>query len=299
MLRVIRVVFVGTSLLVLISCAQKCASEEIAMGVARLTTLNADAALALLLDDANCGFNSSDVLDSAIIDGAPGEIGRITWTVEDCEIDLEEEVEVTHDPLTENPITARGTIFVNSAEKTIEGYITGLSEDPIIPTGPNSLALSIYRLEFENFSALRQNKDEYLVWNSGSISGNVFPRLARDNDLGFCSVVTDNVGFSDVVYEGSLVTLRAKDRHFVLGIRSSDIFGQFGQGEIEEDDDFIENHLEGYLDISGETFAIPIPDDRRGLDPAYSPEEFSEAQERLSNVSIPISYDCISPVSDI
>ena len=68
-------------------CAQ-CAPGRVAQGVSRLTIRNFGAMVDLVNNDPSCGFESPEVLANYTVSGRPGQLGKVTWTVTDCIIDI-------------------------------------------------------------------------------------------------------------------------------------------------------------------------------------------------------------------
>lgn len=274
------------------ACAKGCVGEDVSMALARLTVRNADAALTALSDDTNCGFNSPDVLANAVIEGNTGEVGTLTLTVENCEINLEEQT-VVGDPNCYTGVETRayGRFFVTSATQTVTGSLMGLPSLPIVPDGPESVTIEA-TVEFHGWAAANSDQDVHLVWEEGGLSGVVRPRLAQGADLPACSVSTGNKAFWDVIYEPSTVSIESEDATLEVEVDSSNLRGADGVHRLPGQEEFIENWIEGELTIWGDTYTIPIEGDNDGLNPDYDAEEFVHSDECREGIAVPIDFDC-------
>src|SRR5687767_8857200 len=83
----IRRAWIGSCLL-LGGCAEACAADEVTIGVSRLTIRNFGAIVELLNNDPKCGFSGPNARIE--VDGVVGETGVVTWSVENCSVDLSE-----------------------------------------------------------------------------------------------------------------------------------------------------------------------------------------------------------------
>lgn len=69
---------------------ESCKSQDVGIGVARLTVRNAGAVTKLIDRDARCGFASEAVLANPKLEGTSGSLGTATWTVSNCELRFDE-----------------------------------------------------------------------------------------------------------------------------------------------------------------------------------------------------------------
>lgn len=289
----IRILTVFVLIFVLSACAKACDPEQVAMAVARLTVLNADTALTALVRDRTCGFRSPEVYENAEIYGEVGEEGMFILSVDECEIDFKDGVMVTQDEATETFREAHGVLRFKNVVQTVHGTLTGIEDFPIIPTSDDAITLEV-EVEFDHYS-VNSELDTTLFWNSGSISGSLSPRLAKNAQTGICSVPTSHRAFWDVTYSSSSVRVHTPDRDIDVDVNSSNLHGQHGQSDIPGEEGFIENQLEGTLRIWDENFSIPVPGDGAGLDPGYDIESLVASDESLDDIAVPISFDCDEP----
>lgn len=280
------------ALLSLSACAQVCAPDQVAMAVARLTTLNADSAITALDDDETCGFASQVVLDAVVQDGDYGDDGSLTWTVTDCSIDLGSGFDFEPNCDTGEHKTARGKVTIKRAVKTVTGILMDNPDSPILPTSDKAVTIVVEETVFEDFETTQSDSDVSMTWVEGSISGTLYPRLAKSTPLGACSILTSHKGFTGVKYTPSTVVLHAPDQEVEVEVGGSDLQGQVGQNKGKAEDGFVENDLRGSIEIWGTSYDIPIEDDDGGLDPDYDETEFYAQDECKENVLLPISFDC-------
>jgi hypothetical protein len=284
MSRFIKSVGLPVLLILSASCAKMCAPDKVAMGVARLTTLNADALVNALNDDTVCGFSAPEVLGAPTFDPTLiGRVGTMTWTVDACVIDLGTTGQVTSTNCRGEETRAFGRATV-SGTKTITGHLTGNPAAPIIPSGPDSVLIDL-EATFDNFHAEKDGGSATMTWVSGGLSGRMMPRLAV-GATGACAVQTTNTAFSDVQYRPTVAILRSASDEIEVEIDSSDLRGQFGLGPSGEND------IQGPMGIWGKVHDLPIDGDARGLDPDYDPAEFIEGFECKESLVLPISYSC-------
>jgi len=292
MKKLLHVAPLAAALLTLSACAQVCAPDQVAMAVARLTTLNADAAITALNDDESCGFMSETVLDAVVRDGDFGAEGSLTWSVTDCEIDMGEGTDTEPNCHTDAYKTVSGKITVASATKVVTGILMDNPESPILPTSDLAVTITIGETSFDNFEAKPSDSDASMLWVEGSLSGELYPRLAKSTPLGACSFQSSHKGFTGVKYTPSTVVLHAPDQEVEVEIGGSDLQGQVGQNKGKAEEGFIENDLRGSIEIWGTSYDIPIEGDEDGLDPEYDEAEFYAQDECKESVLLPMSFDC-------
>lgn len=283
---------VGLSALLLTTagCAKMCAAEDVAMGVARLTTLNADALTNAVDADETCGFASWDVKLAGKAVGEPGTIGTFTLTVENCEIDFGKEGMVTSKNCKDKETKAFGKATVVKAQKIVTGLLTGNATSPVLPQGPDSVLITI-DAEFDNFYAQKDGGGATMTLVSGGVSGNLRPRMAK-GPTGNCSARTSNTAFDAVVYRPTKAVLQSGDTKIEVDIDGSDIEGQYGKGKTDE------NVMKGMMKIWDKEHALPPEGDEDGLDSEYNAEEFIEGFLCGDAFAEPLSYDCKPTTGD-
>lgn len=274
-----------TSLLLLTSCAKLCAADQVAQGVARLTTLNADALTNALNADTACGFSSAAVLGAAKFDLAKiGQVSTLTFTVKDCVLDFGTAGKETSKSCQGKATRAFGKATV-SGTKVITGYLTGNPLSPIIPSSDTAVEI-VLSATFDNFRAEKDEGTASMTWVSGGISGKLKPRLAVAKSTGACAVQTANTDFSDVVYTATKAVLKSDSDEIEVDIGSSNLSGVNGKTELGE------NKLTGKMNVWEEEFSIPIEGDADGLDPKYKDADFIAGDACKTDIAEPRSYTC-------
>lgn len=290
MRRMIRNVGFPALLLLTASCAEMCAPEDVAMGVSRLTTLNADALTNALNLDKTCGFDSDLVKMGAKFDATKvGTVTTLTLTVKDCVIDFGTAGGTTSTNCLDKSTRAFGKATV-SGTKTITGYLTGNPASMMIPEGPDSVEIAL-DATFDNFKAEKDGGTATMTWISGGITGKLRPRLGVAAANGACAIQTTNTAFSDVVYKPSKVLLKSADTELELDIQKSNLSGMFGVGPTGE------NTITGTMGVYDNEYAIPVEGVTDGLDPDYKADTFIEGFACKEGLAAPLSYTCdLKPV---
>lgn len=279
-------------MLAALTACPECFPEEVGEGVARLTVRNVGAMLTLLNADQNCGFQSPEVLQGAVVEGQPGGPGSVTFTVTDCTIDLGEgDLEesdggrlIAEDC---NGVVRRGVgSFTASATRTVEGTVTGDPQNPILPDRPDALTIRITESSFNNFEVSRSdNEDERLRIEEGSLTAVAKPLLAASASSGACAISTPNVSFSDIVYGPSTVFVTTDSQDFDADVDTSNITAQNGRFGNEE------NTISGTMTVFGDD--VDVTGDEV-LDDLYERENFVEGYSCLEDISQPPSFECVT-----
>jgi len=276
----------GLALVATASCAQMCAADQVATGVAQLTVRNVGAMVSLMGSDTACGFKATAVLASPTITGAVGSEGTVTWTATDCVLDLSNK-EVSKD--CQNVTTVADGKVTISATKKVAGILTGNPLNPVLPGGPDAATVTITKATFENFKVTKSNSENILTMVEGAISAKAMPRLAVDSTTGACSISTPNVSFSDVVYEKSTINIKTPDIDEKIPVTSSSLAAQNGVNGSEE------NALSGTITVWDSPHAVPMAGDSEGLDPEYDATAFLESFVCTAvnpTMVSPVSYEC-------
>ncbi|MFZ5468250.1 MAG: hypothetical protein ACOZIN_02335 [Myxococcota bacterium] len=273
------VLFLGTSCQL-----EKCYSSDVGVGLGRLTIRHAAILTNLVTRDAQCGFASRQVLDSALVQGQPGQEGAVTWTIDGCQLDFGELHPVMRDCVDVETF-ASGRVKV-SATRRIRGTITGNPESPVIPAGPDAISMEL-DLELDDFHIRRSNSKATLTNVSGALHFVVEPHLALSRTNGVCAVPTMDVSFSQIRYANASVVIDSGDRVFPVDVPSSDFGAQMGKWKDRE------NSLEGNITVWDTPVALTLPPGE-GLDPDYTPESYLEGIACDENLALPLQYRCPS-----
>lgn len=264
-----------------VGCADDGFQEDVA-GIARLSILQVSLLAKELSEDTRCGFDAEAVRDAVVVTGAFGERGTAVYRVEDCALGFDS-IETVLDDCGAEPIRLSGRTRV-TATLEIDGTITGRTNDPIIPNGPDAAKIVLEQVVLEGFTARYESRNAELVMREGSLSAVVRPRLAKGKDTAFCSVPTPDAQVTNLVYDGASLLAR-EEGEAVVFVSTSDLRGQIGRGERSE------NTYAGTLEIGGQSFEVPGRVSK-ALDDTYVREEFVGRFACDEDLSLPVDYAC-------
>jgi hypothetical protein len=258
--------------------------EQVGPGVARLTVRNVATLVGLINDDTRCGFASDAAKAASIVDGRVGDVGTITTTITECELDFGT-LDVVSENCNEEQTLTGGKVVV-TAVRTVLGQITGDATTPIIPSSSEAVSIEI-RAVFADFEVRVSNRDTGLKMKSGTVSYVARPHLYVSSSTGACSVSGSNLSLDDITWEDGLVEMDSGDSVFEVEVPSGTFSAQVGAFGDRE------NFIEGHVTVWESEIAVPLPDDDEGLDPDYVAEEFAESFACKPDLALPLSTECI------
>lgn len=271
------------SLAPVVSCAQ-CAPGKVGTGVARLTIRNFGAIAELVSADTACGFEAAHVKEAVLLSGAPGTEGTATYAVDECTIDIPASNARQTEDCNGVVYTIHGKVTV-TARKQVGGLLTGDATTPVVPGGPDAATVYIEEARFEDFFVETSASPNKMTMIAGSISGQLHPRLAVDNDVGACSIPTKNAMFEEVIYApGSRVNVVTDSRDFEVPVDGSLLWAVNGRHSDHE------NAIAGSVVVWGGE--QDVPNDGDGLDPDYDPEAFANSYACKEGLATPERYEC-------
>jgi hypothetical protein len=269
------------------SCLEQCAPGRVGKGVGRLTVRNLGAILQLVNSDTVCGFGSEAVKQRFTMEGEPGTLGSVTWSIEGCEIDLSTAPKISTDCNQETD-TISGRIVV-SARRTVAGTLTGNADLPVVPISPEAVTIELLDVELFDFTVQTSASENVLQMKSGHLSAIAKPRLAASKS-GICQVATPNIEISKIQYRDAELHVMAEGRSFDVNVPISDLTAVNGlHGERE-------NWIAGTIKPFGKTARYATEGEH--LDPDYEREFFASAFSCNEELAMPLSYDCgdIGPI---
>lgn len=282
-MKIHRLGLVAGALAALTACPE-CAPEAVGEGVARLTVRNVGAMLTLLNADDSCGFQSPAVLSSPVIDGEAGGPGTVTFTVNDCTIDLGSSESGTLIAEDCNGVTRRGSgRFTASATRTIAGTLTGDPQNPVVPAAPDALTIRITESSFDDFEVIKSDSEDKLRIIAGSLTAVAKPLLAAAESSGACAIATPNVDFSQIRYGESAVFVTTDTQDFDADVAASDITAT--NGRIGNEENTISGTMTVFdeeVDVQGDTV----------LDEDYERGVFEDSYACLEDIAQPTSFEC-------
>jgi hypothetical protein len=257
----------------------------VAMALARLSIRTMGQIANVIGHDNRCGLMSSAALSAAQTSGSPGEIGEMKIRIDDCAIDLQPDTVVFTDCLGRS-IKAGGRVIV-SAVQTMRGKIIGIPFVPPIPVGDDPISIEIKQARFEDFLI----SDDFATtkMSSGSISGRLVPRLAKNQALPLCMEPTGIARLSDVAYSpSSHVQVSAQGRSFAAELEGSALTAVVGSWDGEA------NVLVGSIAFGGMSYGLPMSPRDTGLDPAFDPKTY-EATWLCGAIDRRAPFSCPTP----
>lgn len=286
------------SILIIMNLLSSCSIErlfpgKVANGLARLTVANLGLMLAGIKQeghlDLDCEILSEKTSTSFLRNGSPGDTGKIVWTFNRCTFNFKNGTIIFDG--NNNPLGTLSGIVTVSGKKIISGYLTSNENFPVIPEGPESYAIQFSSVEFNNFKAELSGVDEHLTVIEGNLAFNVIMHLGSSKSLGLCSLIIPNLTFKNIIYnpnhklEGTRVSLPGLWNDFEVLVRTSDFEAQ--QNTFEENT----NTLAGTISI-WDLSKINLSTDNLGLDPNFKTAIFSEELEKITDLELPVTYNC-------
>jgi len=256
--------------------------DKVGNGVARLTVRNIGAITSLISADELCGFESQEVLTSYTQDVEDGGVGTVTWHVNNCEIDTGTEWRVVKEYCDGTELRVRGKITI-TAQKIVDGRVTGNDERPAIPTDPDAATIKILNAEMVDFEVQDTGSDSSMRVAKGATSGELRPRLAANISKGLCSIASSDIAVSNLNLFNAKVYVSTPDRDFDtdIGVSNIDaIIGLHNEGE---------NRIGGMIRVWGSDETV---DQEDGLDAEYNREKFLNKFTCTEDLALPISHSC-------
>jgi len=273
------------SALFLSLCSSACITwfpDTVGNGVARLAVRNLGAVTSLISGDDLCGFESNAVINGYTQNTEDGGVGTVTWRVDNCEIDTGSEWRTVKENCDGTALQVRGKVVI-SAEKIVEGRVTGNPEQPAIPTHTDGATIKILKAEFTNFDVRDTGSDKSMKMGRGMMSGTLKPKLAATVSKGLCSIPTSDMVIEDLNVYKAKVYVTTPDRSFDADIGVSNInaiIGLHNEGE---------NKIGGMIRVWGSDETV---DQEDGLDPEYNRTTFLQDFECTEDLATPISHSC-------
>lgn len=247
-------------------------TKALATNAARLLMLAAGTMASEIQNDTHCGFSALLVKTMPTqVTGADGEMGSLTWDVNNCRVGQQGVSAVSTDCIGVTTYLS-GTAALNARR-----IVTGERDsalvifDSIIPRGRDALTLQLTQATLADFSAYKipaGQTDPYakLVLHSGTFSGQVVPALAeRRSKPGVYDVGTPVATFTDIHVQNAPATLYVAGKHFSFVINGAQLAGRNGTLN------GVSNTVSGQVTIGDETVTIP---EGTVLDPEFTQTRF-------------------------
>jgi hypothetical protein len=260
----------------------------LAQGVSRLTIQTFGMLTKVIEEDELCGFSSPNAQASSSFEGEIGKKGAVVTTVNECMINFAVPTVLQTDCAGVDTVVS-GRVIV-SANKRIEGRLTGQLQTPVVPMRDDPAIITISNARFEDFQ-VRSNGNGLTV-HEGWLSGQVQPRVAKDFVTGACSVETGIARFNALRWEEAQLTVASPAGKFITQIASSDL--QAVNGSWGPDS----NVLRGTIVLGDEVFTLPTRIEDDGLNPDFDANTFDDAWTCKIAQAEP-SFDChfVEPIA--
>lgn len=250
--------------------AKEFKQDQVSDGIARLSAQP----MAMIVSELTDKFASPDASMEIIRFDDPNDHsqygrGEVTWTLKDVLIDHPNEKEVYKD-CQGMKATWQGKAHIISATRTMRGRLTNDPKKPVLPD-PGTVKIKV-EARAENLTIKFAGKPGYLEIQEGELKFTALPRLAQShtgNMAGLRIVPTSNTRFEDVRLTNILGMLMSDQVNLPFTIEDSDFYMQIGIGDNDE-----ENVVAGKISIFGNEREVPT--DRKGLDPNYDREAFTQ-----------------------
>lgn len=253
---------------------------RVATGIAALTARAFGTAVSIVDDDATCGFSSVGVaVVGATFDGAVGDpdvTATFTLPAAGCTFTLPPGFLGPPD-CNGDQTAITGTVIVTGT-KTVTGWRTGDLAEPIVPSSAQPATFSL-SMTFTDFLVVPAGATSTMSV-SGTLEGELQPRVGIDGTTGACSIATPNVTFIGLSWVDGAMTLVSDGNTFVETVTASDINAQNGS------DGVATNTLAGTITVSGGAQTISAP-----LDPAFVQADFDATYLCAANGSPVLADD--------
>ncbi|MFH1811117.1 MAG: hypothetical protein ABIJ09_20420 [Pseudomonadota bacterium] len=220
---------------------------------ARLLVHSTGALASMINADKDCGFEDTwgVLIWPTEVVGNNGDMGSITWDVEECWQGSPAPVVIKEDCLDTTTCTA-GSALVN-ATRTVTGERESmyLLVDSIVPRDPRSVRITLRDVELRDFVSydLPAGADEpaqRVTWHGGWLTGTVEPITGENaSDLGAYDIPTPIAIFSDVGVETGDATLEMNGLTFQVAVDGAQIQAQNGRYQGQG------NSIQGHIVVDG------------------------------------------------
>ncbi len=254
--------------------------EAVGQGAARLTVMAAGKLASLIDSDTHCGFSNPAVIAAAVNTGIVGDReGSSTTSISaPCRVQFDWPTVVSRD-CNGVEYTMQGAVLVTGT-KTVRGIVSGDPLEPVVPTSRDAAELKL-SFAFDTFK-IGDSKGHALSVTSGTLSGTVHPRLAKDTMTGACSIVTAVADFSHLSWAKGVAKVTSDGNTLNAVIDSSAIEALNGNknGNV--------NTLAGTMWVNSKLVTMPAV-----LDPEYNQTSFDASYACLPHMVVPASEaDC-------
>ncbi len=266
--------FACTENVILPTSASDCSfARVLGEGAARLIIAGAGAIASQANGNTECGFDAyTTLLFPYLVEGEPGEMGLMSWNIENCM--------VGSDGLVEDPDCSGGrTVTAGWADVTATRYVSGERTqmigviDAIEPRDREAVEIVLTNVALDGFSVELWSSGASaprgtLTLHSGALTGTVMPIMGEmASEPGRFEVATPVAILSDITLNNAAATLVSDGMTFNIAfddVQLNAVNGTWGE---------LSNTIAGSLRVNGETVVL----DPQPLDDAFDQAAFDQA----------------------
>lgn len=254
-------------------------TRVLAEGAARLIVQATGEVASMINADTDCGFDATDVLTSpTVVEGDPGEMGRMGWRIESCDISVDADdvgTPAATDCLGKSTFRSGGFTFTGERDVTGVreeiGFLGITIADSIVPSSHDAVTVRLEDVALADFKSWSENEDGtsadlgVLTIHSGSLAAGLDPVLgANAGEDGTFDVPTPVSALGGVRLTDAEVTLVSDGKTFKLHVDDTDLAAFNGTYNGRS------NEIDGTITLEGETFSLA----GQSLNPEFTQDDF-------------------------
>lgn len=261
-------------------------TDVLAQGAARLIIQSAGVVASLVNKDSSCGFEDmlGVLVNPTEVVGESGEMGSITWAVEDCAVGSSG-LAVASESCDGDVTYVQGEAVVD-ARRTVTGEREKkfFVVDSIIPRSRDAVTVYLDDVQLTDFVAFSDPAGPAgpigkLTIHQGTLRAVVQPATGeRADDPGTFDVATPVAKLTDVRLENATATLESAGKTFTLQIPSASLAAVNGPYHDEA------NIVGGTITVNGDAIDVPLGP----LDATYTQASFDANYVCTENLAGPV-----------
>jgi hypothetical protein len=253
-------------------------TRKLGEAAARLMVKDAAAAMKLLNDNAQCGFQDQDILKNGFNVISPaGYPGQVSWATNYCPVGTGSQQPWTTD--CDNVTTTIEGVAYTSGIRTVRGIRydidCGLFCDdiPAVNPAPEDCADFSINMQLANFAA--GTPDGRLIIHAGTIATTAHPMQGKNVTSGWYDIGTPIARFDNIDYSGGSVTLVTGPKTFNLTLGSAHLAAFNGAFKGDS------NRLSGPINVDGVDLMLGM----LKLNPDYDQMKFDHSYACTPNLA--------------
>jgi hypothetical protein len=257
----------------------------IADGAARLIVQSVGTVASMINKDEECGFADmfGVLINPTDVQGEVGEMGSMTWHIDDCQLGASELSVFSEDCL--GGVTYLDGVANISSTRTVLGErdTEYFLFDSVVPRNSRSVQLWLEDVELSEFASfgIAAGDSEplgILTIHQGQLSAYVEPATGeRADDAGVFDVATPVASMREVHLRNAVATLESQGKIFVIDIPDTNLSATNGRV------DGVTNRISGQVMLDGKSVSIEGP-----LNPSFSQQSFDQSYACTENLARPL-----------